>query len=109
MVLAPRLSSGDERERHRGLSHHSATVLELALGPAARARSGRGERTRRAISSRRRPRGHDLVEVELGGLIDDYAASGLPQTTMGRSFEDDRDFFVAALAAGVLAGRVGAA
>ena len=30
-VLAPRLSSGDERSRHRGLSHHTATVLGLLL------------------------------------------------------------------------------
>ena len=33
VVLAPRLSSCDRRERHRGLSHHTATVLELLLHP----------------------------------------------------------------------------
>ena len=32
-LLAPRLSSSDPRPRHRGLSHHSRTVLELLLAP----------------------------------------------------------------------------
>jgi hypothetical protein len=32
-VLVARMSSGDERSRHRGLSHHSLTVLDLLLEP----------------------------------------------------------------------------
>src|SRR5262249_28939554 len=32
-VLVARLSSGDERARHRGLSHHTLTVLDLLLEP----------------------------------------------------------------------------
>ena len=32
-IVSPRLSSADPRERHRGLSHHTATVLELLLAP----------------------------------------------------------------------------
>ena len=32
-LLCPRMSSSDERERHRGLSHHTASVLELLLAP----------------------------------------------------------------------------
>src|SRR4051812_26712356 len=31
-VLAVRVSSGDERDRHRGVSHHSRAVVELCLG-----------------------------------------------------------------------------
>ena len=31
-LLAPRMSSGDPRERHRGLSHHTETVLRMLLG-----------------------------------------------------------------------------
>jgi hypothetical protein len=33
-------------------------------------------------------------------LCDAYLASGLPAGTMGRSFEEDRDFFLAGLAGG---------
>ena len=31
-LVSPRISSSDPRPRHRGLSHHTATVLELLLG-----------------------------------------------------------------------------
>ena len=31
-VLAPRLSEADSRNRHRGLSHHTRSVLQAALG-----------------------------------------------------------------------------
>lgn len=33
VVLCARMSSGDARERHQGLSHHTRTVLELLLAP----------------------------------------------------------------------------
>jgi hypothetical protein len=32
-LLVARMSSGDERARHRGISHHSLTVLDLLLEP----------------------------------------------------------------------------
>jgi Protein of unknown function (DUF3866) len=32
-LLVARMSSGDERSRHRGISHHSLTVLDLLLEP----------------------------------------------------------------------------
>ena len=32
-LLVARMSSGDERARHRGISHHTLTVLDLLLEP----------------------------------------------------------------------------
>jgi len=32
-LLVARMSSGDERTRHRGISHHTLTVLDLLLAP----------------------------------------------------------------------------
>ncbi len=32
-LLVARMSSGDQRERHRGISHHTLTVLDLLLEP----------------------------------------------------------------------------
>ena len=88
-LLVPRMSEGDPRERHRGLSHHSATVLEMLLAPVlvplpegTHADTGRHESAEFA--------------VDLQG----YAGSGLPATTMGRSLEQDELFFRAALAGG---------
>jgi Protein of unknown function (DUF3866) len=108
VVLAPRLSGGDRRERHRGLSHHTATVLELLLRPVQVAVPvGAGEgvaELRRALAAG----GHEAVEVDVEGLLEEYLESGLPVTTMGRSIDEDREFFLAGLAGGAaLAGRVG--
>ena len=108
-VLTARMSSGDRRERHRGLSHHTRTVLELLLEPVTLAvppgvrlfaeMDGIGPALDAA-----RAAGHDVVEAPIDA--EGYRASGLPTRTMGRGFDEDRLFFAAALAAGgVLAER----
>src|SRR3954451_2294382 len=84
-LIVPRMSSGDPRERHQGLSHHTRTVLELLLAPVTCVQPA-------------------PEDTDLAG----YAASGLPAKTMGRTLEEDPLFFAAALAAGTaLAGALG--
>jgi hypothetical protein len=104
VVLVPRMSSGDERERHRGLSHHTETVLSLLLRPVRVAApagvslpSGAG--LERALGHGAR---HEGVHVDVSGLVEPYLSSGLPARTMGRSLDEDRDFFLAALGGGVV-------
>jgi Protein of unknown function (DUF3866) len=121
-LVSPRLSGADPRPRHRGLSHHTAVVLELALAPvqvpvpeveaaawptpegssAPGPEPGMLDALREACGDR-----HDMVvqPVDLEG----YAASGLPTRTMGRDIGDDPLFFAAALASGrALANATGA-
>jgi hypothetical protein len=108
VVLAPRLSSADRRERHRGLSHHTETVLELLLRPvevAVPAANGEGTAALRAALARG---GHAAVEVEVEELLESYLESGLPATTMGRSATEDREFFLAGLAGGAALAKGGA-
>jgi hypothetical protein len=87
VVLCARMSETDERRRHRGLSHHTITVLSLLLArvtvafPVGDAASIPG----------------DHVVRELPVDFDAYVASGLPARSMGR---DDPLFFRAALACG---------
>lgn len=95
-VLVPRMSSGDPRSRHDGLSHHTATVLELLLRPLLVALP---EGRRRPLPGGHRAR---LGRAELDG----YAASGLPASTMGRSMTEDPLFFRAALAGGDVLGEL---
>jgi len=96
-LVSPRLSEADPRERHRGVSHHTLTVLELLLGgvviPVPPADSATAAKLTDAAGDR-----HQLQEVQpdLAG----YAASGLPSRVMGRDFVEDQLFFSAALAAG---------
>ncbi len=96
-LLSPRLSSADPRERHRPVSHHTLTVMELLLGgvgvpvPA-------GEQTPIAAIATAAGKSHHLREApaDLAG----YKASGLPARTMGRTIDEDPLFFAAALASG---------
>lgn len=96
-ILSPRLSSGDPRERHRGLSHHTATVLELLLAPVTVAiPEGVSDLASQISGASIGLHRAEPVPVDLAG----YAASGLPTATMGRSLADDPLFFEAPLAAG---------
>jgi hypothetical protein len=101
VTIVPRLSSGDPRERHRGLSHHTETVLDLLLRGVRVAvpvgvslPSGAG--LERAIAHG----DHETVRIDVSALVEPYLSSGLPTETMGRPFDEDRDFFLAALAGG---------
>jgi hypothetical protein len=125
-LLVARMSSGDERTRHRGISHHTLTVLDLLLAPVtvalpagmrspvgAELRAGLGavfggpsrtsspeSRPALALDVQRPVRitRHDWrrAAVDLPG----YARSGLPAQTMGRTLAQDPLFFAAALAGG---------
>jgi hypothetical protein len=98
-IISPRLSSGDPRERHRGLSHHTATVVELLLAPVIVAIPSGVTELSSQIDAAGAGR-HRLTETPVD--LDTYAASGLPTRTMGRDLADDRLFFEAPLAAGAL-------
>ena len=96
-VLSPRLSAADPRERHRGVSHHTLTVLQMLLGPVEVAvPAGNPE-----IAARLAGAGggrHALREAPAD--LPGYAATNLPARTMGRDIDQDPLFFAAALAAG---------
>jgi hypothetical protein len=96
-LLSPRLSAADPRDRHRIVSHHTLTVLQMLLG-AVEVPVPAGEAV--AIAQLAEVCGwrHKLEEVP-ADLVG-YAASGLPARTMGRTLEDDPLFFAAPLAAG---------
>ena len=78
-VVAARVSDADERERHRGVSHHTEAVLALVHGDVVVGEDGAGWRE---------------------------ACVGLPLSHMGRGPDDDPAFFEAAYAAGVAARRL---
>jgi hypothetical protein len=96
-LLSPRLSEADPRERHRGVSHHTLTVLELLLGgvevPVPEGDTAIVAELAKAVDER-----HGLHEAEpdLAG----YGDTGLSARTMGRGIEEDPLFFSAPLAAG---------
>jgi hypothetical protein len=110
-VAALRVSFADPRDRHVGVSHHSLTILtEVCLVPAHVAVPALKGEQRAAVWSAMRgaklEERHQLVEVEGGPALDALAEHGIEVESMGRSPRDDPAFFLAAGAAGVLAGRM---
>jgi hypothetical protein len=103
-LLSPRLSSADPRERHRPVSHHTLTVLQMLLAPVEVVAPS-AEPVPIAILATAAGWRHRLGEApaDLAG----YAASGLSVRTMGRTIEQDPLFFSAALAAGAALRRKG--
>jgi hypothetical protein len=91
-ILAPRISTGDSRDRHRGVSHHTRSVLELALGEVTVAWP-LGLEVPEWLDS--------YTEVDVSGWQE--ACEGLPLAHMGRSREEEGWFFAAAFAAGRVA------
>ena len=93
-ILAVRVSFGDPRERHQGVSHHTRAVLDLCLGAPALAWPA-GLDAPEGIAPRQ--------EVDVSDWRE--ACDGLPLEHMGRGPDDDPWFFAAAFAAGRLATR----
>jgi hypothetical protein len=77
-VVAARVSEADDRERHRGVSHHTHAILELCVGEVTVA-----------------------VESDSEGWRE--ACEGLPLSHMGRGPDEDPAFFAAGYAAGCVA------
>src|SRR5205823_13256582 len=98
----PRMSSGDERQRHRGLSPRAATVLALLIDLVVVAAP------EHAYTPDSPDERHDWRRAP--AYLEGYRASGLPVRTMGRGLDEDSLFFAAALAGGrVLADIIGSA
>lgn len=95
-VLVARASSGDPRERHQGISHHTRSALKLLLAPVTVGLS-------RATELPPEMEGHRWVRAEPN--LDDYAESGLSRRTMGRDLTEDPVFFEQALAGGIALAR----
>jgi hypothetical protein len=99
-----RVSDGDGRPRHRGVSHHTLTAYgKVALLPAdlpvpdglAPALAAEVDAALAPLSGR-----HRLVRVPTAGLDEALRASPVPLSTMGRGLDQDHAYFLTAAAAG---------
>jgi hypothetical protein len=106
-IASLRVSQADERERHRGISHHSLT----AYGRVAMAAADLpvpllgGEFGGRVLEQARDLAAGSggrltLREVDVAGLVDALHRSPVRLSTMGRGLDQDQASFVTAAAAG---------
>jgi hypothetical protein len=111
-VAALRVSFAETRERHRGVSHHSLTILGRVcaadVNVAVPSLDDEGQRAEvwaalRAASLEER---HQLVEADGRPALAKLEELGVDVESMGRSPAADPAFFLAAGAAGVMGGRM---
>lgn len=112
-VAALRVSFTDARERHRGVSHHSLTILEHVCAANANVavpalEADQREAVWNALRSRRLEERHQLVETDGRPALAELERRGVAVRSMGRTPSDDPAFFLSAGAAGVLAARMAA-
>lgn len=107
-IYAPRIHFSDTRDRHKGVSHHSLTILgKIARTPAS------------IVVSKTTSDMQDFIYNQLIGVIDKRKHNlhiidgsrtkealdnlGIKPMTMGRGYEEEKVFFETAGAAGVKA------
>jgi hypothetical protein len=99
-----RISDGDGRDRHRGISHHSLTAYgKVALAPADLPVPDRLEPAlAAAVDAALAPLSerHRIVRVASGGLDAALRACPVQLSTMGRKLDQDHGYFLSAAVAG---------
>lgn len=107
-VFVPRISFADQRERHRGLSHHTLTALGTAAISAAVVpipdglEEAKQQRIEQQLQQSRLADRHQIVRIR--GLQLPYIKQAFDRypekiSTMGRGVAEDSDFFLGVAAA----------
>lgn len=107
-IAIPRLSERDERGRHRGLSHHTLTVLRRVVQtsiyvPFPKVFQGIFRET--ADARELMPR-HKVIWEQTEESFEELFQAGLPFSTMGRGLKDDPLFFHGVLAGALYVSRL---
>jgi hypothetical protein len=102
-VASLRISFADPRDRHQGVSHHSLTAYgQVALAPADVVIPAFPQPQATRVASDVAPLAtrHRLITVPVDGLDEALRATPVSLSTMGRSLDEDHEYFLAAAAAG---------
>jgi len=102
-IASLRISDADPRTRHQGISHHSRTAYgRVALAGADVVVPELDEPLATAVEADLAELGsrHRIVRVRADGIVDALRATPVTLSTMGRSLDQDRAYFVAAGCAG---------
>ena len=108
-IACLRVSFADERPRHYGLSHHTATALRLAtresvlVAVPALTDPEQSKQLHADLEAAGIARRHELVDVDAPDVLELLTQEELRVESMGRPAADDPALFQAAAAAGALA------
>lgn len=96
-ILVPRIGFKDSRERHRGISHHTRTVIERAINTRAD-----------VVFNNLKGENKKIIEKQIEGMnnknisylyedgsivVDALNHFGYHTTTMGRGIDEEKDYF----------------
>ena len=109
-IAAARISFADARERHRGISHHTQTVLKTAalaqaMLPLPVLEGEQMQILLDTLEDSGLEESHQPVFIMADSALDLLQSLEVNVTTMGRDVEAERPFFLSACAAGILAGQ----
>ena len=99
-VAVPRISFADPRPRHRGISHHSLTVLERvclvqAVVPLPDLPGDKMDYILNQLQAHNLMDKHNICLQDNSEILDILRNSGLKHSTMGRGIEQEQEFFLA--------------
>ena len=100
-ISIPRVSFADQRDRHKGISHHSITVLKEIVNvelniPICIYNDEKLNYIKEQIKYNELDLKHNVVYIKNENSKDDIEYFGLKVRSMGRNFDQDKEFFEAA-------------
>ncbi|WP_231701760.1 DUF3866 family protein [Crassaminicella thermophila] len=106
-IAVPRISFADIRKRHRGISHHTLTVLSKisktrAVVGIPNFEESKKEYINLQIDNTEIQKKHKILYMDTTKTTEILENSTINMRTMGRDFQNDKDFFITAGLAGEL-------
>lgn len=105
-IAIPRISFADMRDRHRGISHHSITIFDEIVNveveiPITIYDEEKDSVIKNQIKENKLDEKHKIEYVENNRTKEDIDSYGLKVKSMGRSYEQDSEFFDSASSAAI--------
>lgn len=98
-IIVPRISFKDERKRHKGMSHHSRTVLSEITKTTGKVvfpvlKKGKAEILKEQIQILGIDKKFEIISEKGDNILDAMDYFDLKTTTMGRGFNEDKEYFL---------------
>ena len=111
-IAIPRITFNDPRPRHKGLSHQTVSSLAIAANIKANIPLPSMEEEKRNLVMEQVKRAgldklHNIREIDASCTLSELREARWSPTVMGRTVEEEPEYFMAAGAAGIWAAEIG--
>lgn len=110
-IVVPRISFKDKRERHRGISHHTLTILSEITNTSSKVimpilEKERDTYIRKQIENLNIQKKHEIFFEDGENILKALEYFNINTTTMGRSIHEDLEYFITLGAVGKYAAKL---